>query len=452
MLFLVALGVLVVGALLMFGLMTERQRDISVARLRKPASMAAYEQLAEKKGTVPSERSETRLSPFSETPLPAQQVEDTLTAYKRLFAAWEQWPPEDQAQWTEAFELLRRDPDTWTAEERSNLMDIVGAHQDLLDEIRRLAKRGGPVYPLDLSKGFVMELDYLARMRDFGRMLCANAIVQAQAGNIDGALDDIIAGMQLGDALAREPILISQLVRIAMYNTMNDAVRDAFHPGELTTGQTRRVVEHLARADNRQAFADSLSTEAILGLRQFAELSEQSLVFPVDSVTDVLAGQLYDGPIGRPWRNMDAGAYADIMGRAAETAQVPYYEAETALTEIDHAIAELSVLRVFSRMILPGTPRALEAQARHEATLDLIQMGLLLELYCGQHGAYPESLDTIAPDLGGTLPRDPFTGEAYRYEPSSERFLLYSVGPNQIDDGGRHDRRDADLLWRGRVE
>jgi hypothetical protein len=64
-------------------------------------------------------------------------------------------------------------------------------------------------------------------------------------------------------------------------------------------------------------------------------------------------------------------------------------------------------------------------------------MGLLLDAHYIENGAYPESLETIAVGLGGVLPLDPFTGEDYKYQPSENGFLLYSLGVDQEDNGGQ---------------
>jgi hypothetical protein len=59
-------------------------------------------------------------------------------------------------------------------------------------------------------------------------------------------------------------------------------------------------------------------------------------------------------------------------------------------------------------------------------------------------------LDAIVPDLGGSVPVDPFSGEEYHYQPSDDGSLLYSVGQNLVDDGGKHDYREGDIVWRGK--
>jgi hypothetical protein len=47
------------------------------------------------------------------------------------------------------------------------------------------------------------------------------------------------------------------------------------------------------------------------------------------------------------------------------------------------------------------------------------------------------------------MPVDPFTGKAYRYKPVADGFLLYSVGGDLEDDGGKHGWPEADWVWRG---
>lgn len=88
-------------------------------------------------------------------------------------------------------------------------------------------------------------------------------------------------------------------------------------------------------------------------------------------------------------------------------------------------------------------------QAVHEATIDLFRMGLLIEQHYTEHGSYPASLDVLARALGGAVPLDPFSGEPYQYVVSDDGFLLYSVGGNQVDDGGVHDQANGDWVWRG---
>ena len=151
--------------------------------------------------------------------------------------------------------------------------------------------------------------------------------------------------------------------------------------------------------------------------------------------------------------NMDGAAYIDIMSRASSAAELPYYEAAPQLMRLETETRNLPSTRILAKMhIVSGLSSTCGAQAQHEATLDLMQMGILVEQYKASTGTYPEDLDAIVPELGGSLPVDPFTGKPYQYQPSDDGSLLYSIGQNLIDDGGRHNLASGDIVWREKTE
>ena len=59
-------------------------------------------------------------------------------------------------------------------------------------------------------------------------------------------------------------------------------------------------------------------------------------------------------------------------------------------------------------------------------------------------GAYPSRLYALVPEYLDEMPEDTFSGYAPRYFRTTEGFLLYSVGENMTDDGGRDRKADGD--------
>ena len=60
-----------------------------------------------------------------------------------------------------------------------------------------------------------------------------------------------------------------------------------------------------------------------------------------------------------------------------------------------------------------------------------------LERYRLAHETYPPKLDALAPAYIDELPHDIMNGEPYRYRLNADgTFLLYSVGWDQVDEGG----------------
>jgi hypothetical protein len=87
-----------------------------------------------------------------------------------------------------------------------------------------------------------------------------------------------------------------------------------------------------------------------------------------------------------------------------------------------------------------------------------------IQLYRVAHGHWPESLEALVPKYLEKIPSDPFDGKQMRYRRWEQGVVVYSVGPDGIDNGGQIERppsqQGADLgfrLWdipplRGSVE
>ncbi len=67
----------------------------------------------------------------------------------------------------------------------------------------------------------------------------------------------------------------------------------------------------------------------------------------------------------------------------------------------------------------------------------LLALDLALRAFHGKVGRWPEHLDELAPEILTSIPKDPFGGEPFVYRPQGDGYLLYSVGVDGKDDGGR---------------
>ncbi|HLQ44865.1 MAG TPA: hypothetical protein VK137_09065, partial [Planctomycetaceae bacterium] len=73
------------------------------------------------------------------------------------------------------------------------------------------------------------------------------------------------------------------------------------------------------------------------------------------------------------------------------------------------------------------------ATQNRDATL----VTIALTVYHRRHGQWPERLEQLCPDLLPEVPLDRFDGQSLRYRILDGRPLLYSVGRNRIDEGGK---------------
>lgn len=72
-----------------------------------------------------------------------------------------------------------------------------------------------------------------------------------------------------------------------------------------------------------------------------------------------------------------------------------------------------------------------------EAWRQCAMAAIALKRYQLRHGNLPKDLNALVPEFLPGLPRDPVDGKPLRYRPNADgTFLLYSVGANNVDDGG----------------
>jgi hypothetical protein len=105
------------------------------------------------------------------------------------------------------------------------------------------------------------------------------------------------------------------------------------------------------------------------------------------------------------------------------------------------AIASMAVTGARFAFLLAASAAEAEAQRR------IIITAIALERYRGKYGSYPNLLAQLTPEFLKVPLPDFMDGQPLRYRPTNDgHFLLYSIGPDCVDDGGRQIPPDAQLF------
>jgi hypothetical protein len=87
-----------------------------------------------------------------------------------------------------------------------------------------------------------------------------------------------------------------------------------------------------------------------------------------------------------------------------------------------------------AQAVIPSARRFAIAQTG----VDLGRVACALERYRLAHGQYPKTVEALVPQFIEHLPHDIINGEPLHYRVTTNgKFLLYSVGWNETDDGGK---------------
>lgn len=307
---------------------------------------------------------------------------------------------------------------------------------------RRYAARPAPVTPGQPL--FTVLLPDLGKSRQLARVCAARmeaARAKGDAKQYGEALEQMLA---LARASRCQPFLIDDLVGIAIESMALSRVRVA-----LESRPDAALLDEIARALKAQECpldpADPFEGERLASRDTIAwffsdpanvrmgPYSKGARSLASISGTNVIAGRL------GTYSQNQAAAKATFDTLTGLARLEPYQRPMPAPPALNQ---EPSLF--LQRAIVPATGNAL-------ASIDLIELQrracrvmLALERHRVTLGFYPERLDDLAPRFIGELPIDPWSGKPFVYrrvEPGSESpgrgFVLYSVGSDRTDDGGK---------------
>ena len=138
---------------------------------------------------------------------------------------------------------------------------------------------------------------------------------------------------------------------------------------------------------------------------------------------------------------MDAIMYVNLMEGYIEAAQLPPHKRQSASDAVVAKIGTISKIHILLRIIMPALSRVTTIDIRTIAQLRTAQVGLAVERYRLASGSLPDTLSDLVPAYLGAVPKDPFDGKELRYKKLETGFVVYSIGEDGNDDGGKEKPR-----------
>ena len=139
------------------------------------------------------------------------------------------------------------------------------------------------------------------------------------------------------------------------------------------------------------------------------------------------------------------GKYNEMMDQTDANLQQPLRLVDRAALEakiraVKQPVESIHYLLV--SILFPSLENAQKSCERYLGERDGTLVGISLELYRRRHGQYPAALTELVPELLPQIPADRITGDPVKYRLIDGKPIVYSVGADRIDDGGK--RPDSD--------
>lgn len=326
------------------------------------------------------------------------------------------------------------------------VVDLLARHATTLDLIRRGADRDTCRFQRDWTRpAFNMLLPELQSLRTVARLLVLEARREAADGNTEDALRDVGRIHAIGRHTASEPILISNLVGLAIDTLAVETlvqVLPTLRKSDLTTLDSSDIRDLVTTPS---AMASYYYGEEAVGLASFADLSD-GLVGMQDLVSSLagtpraaIAGVL---PLSLLYRVFflpaDLAGYRSIMRKYQTVASrsAAYPETMQQLGIIEMQAHEPSP-GFFTSQVVPALAAVFRSQTRSVATRRAAMTLIAATKQRLKTGTVPATLDASTVTLLPPASRDPFTADhPLLIRRTESAIVVYSVGPDGEDDGG----------------
>ena len=198
-----------------------------------------------------------------------------------------------------------------------------------LSKLHNVAKKEGDVrYPVDLSEGYLALLEHCQSARNAARCLKLEAFDAAHRGDAEAVTQSLETMVKLGQTLEDEPLLVSQLVHIAIYSIAIEAYLRVIPVVEFNADQQDRLAKRFKSTNYSQCLKTALIGERAASIDVF--LNPAKLSGLGETVPMVM------GP-----RHADLMFYLDTTEEMIAAAERPFPDAITAADQIDEQTQEV---------------------------------------------------------------------------------------------------------------
>jgi hypothetical protein len=395
----------------------------------------------------------------------------------------------DLAAWRKAFEqsrdgideeiIVSETPDSTTnAQSAVVVLEALKPYQAALTELHGASERPYSRFKVNynLDNPWGILLPQLAIVKRTCQLLRLKTSAELAAGNTDQALRDSLLMLRLVNAPRDEPMLISQLVRVACLEISFQPIWEGLAQRRWSEPQLQMLQAKLEQFDFIADLQRAFDSEKVWGNLTIGLVRDKRtpgfLLSLLESDAKPESWQkeadrvLVSAP--REWFDEEQRNYNRLLderllpGFDAAARRVHPRIAEENGHLLKKAVGNTSTLLeehlIFAKAFLIAPPGVHLKLAGAQGYSDLALVACALERHRLADGGFPETLAALVPRFLRQVPHDVISGEPLRYQRTADgQFLLYSVGWNESDDGGElaflasgrgPEKKEGDWVWR----
>ncbi len=319
--------------------------------------------------------------------------------------------------------------------------------QPALNAARKLADLPHGRHHLHYARNPLATLfPHVDKCRKVVSLLLYEALRQSQNGEADKTLISCRAALNTARSLGDEPIIISQMERRFGTTRACQAVERTLAQGEPPPSDLAMMQKLLEDEDAFPGQSVVSRGERALGHQLFegmenGEISGNTLErwHGLGTVPRWIKSIYAD--LARMDTRQDHALYLSLMSHFFKDAQLPLHEQAAFEKDFERQVRELPT-NAITPLLLPALSKLSAAFRLNHASLRCTMAALAAERYRQERKVWPESLEQLCPDYLAAVPLDPYDGAPLRYRRIKDGVIIYSFGPDVLDNGGNLDRQN----------
>jgi hypothetical protein len=314
---------------------------------------------------------------------------------------------------------------------------------------RSLAKYPRGRHELSIGRAVIDTLlPHTEGARTAARLLVADAVLRAQDGDIDGALESCRAIFAAARSIGDEPFLISHLVRASIGEVALNSMGRVLGQGEGSDAALARLQELMLDEMGQPLLLIGVKGERAVLTEVIRRLGAGEV--PITALSGSRASDRAGppgaiAPWGKLWFDQQEAVALERMTVAVAIARKPF-DQQPALWRVWEAEAKRvkdSPLGRYTGMLplllAPAVAAASPAFSRYRTDLAANAILVAAERHRRKTGRWPATVAAIDRSILTDAPVDPFTGESFRMEHRDGEIVIYSIGPNRQDEHGAYE-------------
>lgn len=336
-----------------------------------------------------------------------------------------------------------------------------------LQQLREACTRPEARLPTNYRGGNNSSVPGIHRIREVTRIVLVHATIALAEEDPAMALVDAQVIFRTAQMLSREPTLPVFSTAASILDAHGlEVVWSGLARHQWSEPQLQTLQQQLSSWNLFQIYADAAYRERAFVTdfclnRTRSEFARMICGMRSPPILGIPAKSHFLGLLPEGWRLLNLVTYVngfpepDRAGMDIPHRRIPSTDINQRLKTYDPEFNHPNLHSLLASLALPHLgPMLTDTLPTQQSRLHMAVIACALERYRLKHHRLPDSLDTLTTTgAWKEVPNDPFSAGPIHYallQPDSNRFRLYSVGPNRVDDHGLSTtpgRTTDDLVW-----